>query len=214
MGVFKKMEQEANRVSKKKSRKPKQRLISGEVHDSIEGMIKLLGPLSNSMKSKIIKPALVEAANLVIKQAKVNILGNSYPKPSYGTAAPGDSKKTKTRDKWSTSTKLERDGGSHDDLSKSLKVKALKIIRRQGSPVVVILGCRHDKFGLAHMLEFGSGGYTKPEHHYLWSKEKSAELDDIKKIRARPFLEPAAKSTANAQIKMVGKIMMEKWPKA
>lgn len=208
MSAAKKMEQSAK--AQRPGRKKKTRFVDAEIKSNVRQMLAAQGTLSFTMKTKIVKPALELAGRYVARRARA-IVRAQGPRGSYGSAPAGDSKRTRTREKWTVNTAADRASGKHDDLSKSIKVKPLKTIRRVKAPTVVIVGPEHKMFGFGHMLEFGRGGYKKPDAHYLWSKEKNPELNDIDKIKSRPFLEPAGKQTKKVQMRLIEAYVKKHW---
>ena len=180
---------------------------------NLKDLLSNIDNLERSFKTKVMKPAIRIAGQIVAKQAASNVKAVAS-RTSYAGGTPGNSRTTGTRDKWSQSTAAKRASGNHSDLSKSIKVKSLNVLRRKNSPVVAIVGPDHKMFGFGHMLEFGSGGYEKPSAHYLWSKEKDPAKNDIDKIRAMPFLEPAGKQTAAAQFQAVAAYVNANWTSA
>jgi len=206
MGILKNLEQSAKSV--KKGRKKSSKLIDGEVKDNLAKIIKSLGALDNSMKAKVVKPALTAAAKIVQKKAAANVRAIKSRQP-YSGGTPGNSRNTGTREKWSNKAAAKRASGNHDDLSRSIKIKSLPTIRRKKSPVVVIVGPEAKKFGFGHLLEFGAASYPKPAAHYLWGG-----VNDIDRIQPMPFLEPAAKETATQQVAAIVRVIKERWPKA
>lgn len=210
MSAIKRMAQEAEKVKKKKPR-----LGNSTVNSSVNHILKNILKLDASMKAKVLKPALAAAGEIVRKEASATVRGVGERTP-YSPGPPGNStaRGTNTREKWSEKVRSQRDASGYDELSKAIKVKKLKQGKKY-HPVLVIVGPTYEKFNFGHMLEFGSpGGFEKPKAHYLWSKEKDPEKNDIDKIVPRPFLEPAGKKTQSAQMRAIEKIVKERWKQA
>ena len=169
---------------------------------SNEKELRVLGRHIHEVKRVAVKAAVKAAAEVVSSRAKANVAAIG-PHETYTDGTPGDSRKTRTRDKWSSKVRSERDGGSHDDLSQSITYKVLPISKSK--PVVSIVGPDWHKFRLGHLIEFGgTTDYKKPSAHFLWGYDQP---NDIAKIKARPFLEPAAHQTLKLQQRVfVGEI--------
>lgn len=175
---------------------------------SNEKELRVLGRHIHEVKRTAVKAAVKAAAEVVSSRAKITV-ASVGPHETYTSTPPGDSDKTRTREKWSKRVAAERRGGGHDTLSKSITYKILPISKNR--PVVGIVGPEWHKFRFGHLLEFGgTTDYEKPTAHFLWGYDQP---NDIHKIQARPFLEPAAHQTLSLQKRVFAGEIKKRVPK-
>ena len=111
-----------------KPQRPKRtRFIDASVSTNLKDLLSNIDNLERSFKTKVMKPAIRIAGQIVAKQAASNVKAVAS-RTSYAGGTPGNSRTTGTRDKWSQSTAAKRASGNHSDLSKSIKVKSLNTV--------------------------------------------------------------------------------------
>ncbi len=132
--------------------------------------------------------AVKEAAKHVETEAAVQIAIVKERKIPY-RGKLGDSRKTRTRDRWSKKTKGQRQGPSGNDMSDAVTTKLLPY--RKGAPSTMIIGTNYFQYNYGHIHE-PRVGESSPKH-VMWGNDSRATH------MKRPWLAPAAKTTIMQQ---------------